>query len=578
MRRTLNWVMRTVSVVLSCVLVACLGLAGCTTEAEHPLEGQPSPLSETAKSPSGSNNAAVLWYDNTMSMAGFVKAQNRGTFVNSINAIVSTMLVWTDGRTYKVLDGPNEDGWLDWVDYSEGRFKAAAINQPVNETFYTFGGRKKFQENTGPLRLLFPTDGSRHKSPVDFGNLNIFITDLKEQNMNLADLARILHDACEGYDNHGVVLYALRSGFTGECYMSNNGSVIDGEAITNMVSFEMNNDPLQYYILASGATPDVLMFARSFEQNLRLSNVSDYESFTLLSNGGLRAAESKMFSPAMQTGTNGEARKTLKGTTSKDLPLDEIHGSLQLRPEKKIEALYQNYKVDRTVFGYRYDGTNNKNCNTALAKIYIPLPGLLKKGGEEDVGASKEVAVQWVFLEDANGKPPAGTLGVFLGDMMTLRYGSRGGWISAEEADYDLLKVYASVVANGTEQKLWDNNKDNRTAYICSNPSGALELTIEITATGNAGDNLQTRAKSGYLSIHIPLYARMPKSNQIPAWVNEWDFDYNRDTGKKDKFLRTDGLDAFFAALLGTTRNPFWEIPLAILDVDIDMCNGALDA
>jgi hypothetical protein len=264
------------------------------------------------------------------------------------------------------------------------------------------------------------------------------------------------------------------------------------------------------------------------------------------------------------------------------LPLDEIHGALQLKPEKRMDTLYLNYEPNRTVFGYRYDGTNNKHCNTALAKIYIPLPGLLAKSESEgDVGGSKEVVPQWVFLEAADRNLPAGDVGVFVGtgetDKLTLRYGNPDGWEDAEEADYNLLKVYASIMADGTEQKLWDGNKDNRTAYICDNAGGALELTVEITATGNAGENLQTRAKSGYISVRIPLFARMAKSNQIPAWAAQWDFDPNRDTGAKDKFKKTDGLDTFFDALLGVARNPFWEIPLVTLDVDIDMCDGALD-
>ena len=589
MRKTLSWVKRTVLVVLSCILVVCLGLTGCTTVAEHPLEEQPHPVSEQDKIASGNNNKAVLWYDNTMSMAGFLNARDRGTFVNSINAMFSAMLEWTGERAYKVLDlpqaldDPNEKRYLEWLGYSETQLKVDAIQQPVKESFYTFGDAKKFEDDIGPWGILFSTDTGKQKRPsdFDFGNLNIFITDLKEQHMNLADLARALNVACESYDNHGVVLYALRSGFTGTCYISNTGTIIDGESNKNMIEHSLDNEPLQYYIIASGATPDILMFARAFEESLGRNSVSGYESFTLLSNGGLRPTDPKEFSPAPQTGTNGKARNLLKNSTSADLPLDEIHGALQLSPEKNMETFYKNYQSNRTVFGYRYDGTNNKNCNTALVKIHIPLPALLAKSElEEDMSGSKEVAAQWVFLKNANDKPPEGCIGIFVGEsganQLTLRYGNRSGWIDAAEADYDLLKVYASIVPNGTEQKLWDN-LDNRTAYICNNASGVLELTVEIAATGNAGKNLQARANSGYVSVHIPLFARMAKSNKIPPWVTDWDFVPERDMDEKDIFKKTDGLDNFFAALLSTVRSPYWEIPLASLDVDIDMCDGALD-
>lgn len=171
-----------------------------------------------------------------------------------------------------------DNGFLGWGNVDISNFRS--------KDFYTFnkGSFNNAAGEYGPLGLLF----KNANSPVNFDELNVFITDLAEQQLNNKELAQRINEVLTENDNRSAALYYINSNFSGLASVPVPSSVVSGQV---RMTDENYTGTRPFYCLIVGPTSEVVNICNVLNDSLKGSGLQsgrDFDYLTVLSKRGLQ--------------------------------------------------------------------------------------------------------------------------------------------------------------------------------------------------------------------------------------------------------------------------------------------------
>ena len=466
----------------------------------------PEYLEELAKTEEANDQKITdvcLYYDNTQSTYGFVQPnaanQTPRNFVIATDGLYNIMEGYSNPSYYRLDGSPN----LNWQKLPDGKTFQSGYK---TKDFYTYGAGTQFEGSLGPLQLLFS-----EKTAVNFDALNIFMTDMAEQNLQNSDLARMLNKIIEEKDDYSIALYAINSYFYGTASIPKAG-VLDASG--NLVFEDIPYDGVRpYYCLMVGPTKELVNFSDNFKTMLDSKGIkenTDFFSTTFFEKNGIEKIEIK---DIQKTETidyyKGEAQGIKPNESNETANLisvetDEIFD--------KIEKAYPclDYEVDT-------QKQNPDNRNEGKINLFLPISKL--EGAKLDrlkysIDESKQKAYYTEKGEDKQLQ-----------------------WKEMNEIKFlNQISTSCTFLKQGTEVKNAEQAESpqfkQKTIYTVENEAGAIQLTINLK-------DLESYT-SDYISVYIPVVANKDVKDAMPEWFNQ-----------KDVALKVENLTDFYKVLTG---------------------------
>lgn len=256
-------------------LLMVVNLEGCGPDAE-PVSEEVIALENTIKKAELPANSvkANLYFDNTQSMYGYINAASN--FAVACGDLIETVKGYANYSMNALVRKDN--GFLGWGNVDISNFRS--------KDFYTFnkGSFNNAAGEYGPLGLLF----KNANSPVNFDELNVFITDLAEQQLNNKELAQRINEVLTENDNRSAALYYINSNFSGLASVPVPSSVVSGQV---RMTDENYTGTRPFYCLIVGPTSEVVNICNVLNDSLKGSGLQsrrDFDYLTVLSKRGLQ--------------------------------------------------------------------------------------------------------------------------------------------------------------------------------------------------------------------------------------------------------------------------------------------------
>ena len=263
---------------IMCLLMV-VNLVGCILEPgadSEPVSEEVIALENTIKKAELPANSvkANLYFDNTQSMYGYINAASN--FAVACGDLIETVKGYANYSMNALVRKDN--GFLGWGNVDISNFRS--------KDFYTFnkGSFNNAAGEYGPLGLLF----KNANSPVNFDELNVFITDLAEQQLNNKELAQRINEVLTENDNRSAALYYINSNFSGLASVPVPSSVVSGQV---RMTDENYTGTRPFYCLIVGPTSEVVNICNVLNDSLKGSGLQsgrDFDYLTVLSKRGLQ--------------------------------------------------------------------------------------------------------------------------------------------------------------------------------------------------------------------------------------------------------------------------------------------------
>lgn len=547
--------------------------------------------------PAPSRNTCTLYYDNTLSMDGFVAPGRKGmksNYLSALSGVYERMEQW-ENSTYFCIG--KKGAYLDWIPLAERTWDKKKFPQPP-DTFmeaYAFEDFYKppasFATGMGPMQLLVG-----ETSPVDWEVLSIIVTDMAEQQMQGGRLANALANHLLSQADFSISMFAMRSNYDGIPY-----TTMDGYARSDGSGVQMYNQRYQgirqFYLILCGPTVDVLRFANQLESTLtddkQLKAGEDFHRADFLSNDGLGSVDIGTVKTAASLGIQSFSEK-LYPLEAKILQTGIVTPSNSNETINFLKVNSEDFIEDagggEGLFCFRYEKSANVKSDDGCVVFYVPLPTLrdgktaIYESEEssdlvgESVDGQRKVSILPLKLDDisfwlGSYNKTAGAQATEIetgleGDATTVARAMPARLINAlselkntedkekilrietpmqyqnktkiERFD-DLLRnedgsIYLEQFDVKQQGALRDNSILNTPAYEVTQEGGALKIKLYFK------DIPRLRQRAEVLVIQLPMKVRIPPADIIPNWVSEWN-----GTGQDNTF----GLNSFFAGMTG---------------------------
>ncbi len=450
-----------------------------------------------------------LFYDNTKSMQGYINGDSgkefSNTFIKTTDVLCSIMeSADFDGSVVYRLEENNGNHILEWEDFETSDFSECY----TKKNFYSFSENSHFESSTnGPLQSLF---SGGNDSPVDFDKLNVFITDMNEQNLNNTDLAKKIYDATKNQKDYSILLYCINSEFHGMVYVPTD-KVKDEHRPMKEYDYKGYKP---FYLLAVGKTYDIVEFSKRLSKGFedkQLTEGKDYFRADILSNYGLKTVELENIITESKKFNRNELY----------VPNTFIEGDntqLNMNVENILwKELFKNQQCNALCFRHYETLQSKTEKNKAKINIYIPFPELVDGTSPDDVtltldnsfvnGERSFICEVKSFMEDNNR------------------------WDTSEETEWSDLFTIKTNKVNKDEKVLFVNNYESvkeaydfafdteEEKYINLNlQNGGLIVTIDFK-------NVDT-IKGELIALNLKVYAsRKQYSENTPEWMDNFDYD-----------------------------------------------------
>ncbi len=554
-----SMLLRTISAMLSIVLL--LSLTGCLASQSAP--SVPASITELKEKlegiePSFSGTEKVnLYFDNTKSMHGFVCAGSgkSSTFSIVLEETINMMEAY-ENSNIKVLKLNKTSNLLYWDNNDKKIITPVEFKNGFRQKdFYTYYGEfDNSNGDYGPLQMLFKDD-----SIVNFDELNIFITDLAEQELNNAELAKKINDIVQSREDQSVALYRISSNFSGYVAVpipmdTNSGGMM------RMLDNSNFNSKRSFYCLIIGPTIEVVGLCKDMDnclESLGLIKGSDYDYLSVLSHRGLtyssiENAEAKAFDNLYLSGDKFDIYQSDYGIT-KDI--SNLNYNMELLDHsdlifdstgEKLPGLYYKYN---TAKGEGYEDVYD------FANISFMLP--LSDLSNGQTANSNEIEYE-IDMESFSVK------GAKLNDNSEYQWEeiseSKLLESSSPYMEIPLYKVYkkGSTICltddkNAKDCIFEEHSEKDMNVYTVDNESGALLVKLSF-------NKMQDLKKEyDYIVIEFDITGlRNVSGNAMPTWISKYSLPLSSvpaDYGKPDKnpefFTKTIGLENFYNLLVG---------------------------
>lgn len=503
---------------------------------------------------------ANLYFDNTQSMYGYINAASN--FAVACGDLIETVKGYANYSMNALVRKDN--GFLGWGNVDISNFRS--------KDFYTFnkGSFNNAAGEYGPLGLLF----KNANSPVNFDELNVFITDLAEQQLNNKELAQRINEVLTENDNRSAALYYINSNFSGLASVPVPSSVVSGQV---RMTDENYTGTRPFYCLIVGPTSEVVNICNVLNDSLKGSGLQsgrDFDYLTVLSKRGLQYTPiSKMDGDNAVLNVDAE-------------PFDNVCAE----GERSDYDEYPSVTHENSNFNF-----NVELCKSDDDSMYYDadhmLPGLYYKYTTDSGRGSLEKSTYGIAtmnfaikLSDlANGEPANNTeysipkeslkvSGLKLEEYeVTDEYGDSDGteeafvWedipmkdlLESSEPYMDMptcqllengktLDRVRDFASNDTLREIEEYPKDALNLYTVNNKSGALIVRV------NFKEMNKLAKMYSKLTISFKVMGKRPYEENTPGWIGNLNLADNVvPTAANGLYSKTVGLNDFYTYLVG---------------------------
>lgn len=544
------------------LMVGNLNDCGCKGRVTEPVSEEVIALENTIKKAELPANSvkANLYFDNTQSMYGYINAASN--FAVACGDLIETVKGYANYSMNALVRKDN--GFLGWGNVDISNFRS--------KDFYTFnkGSFNNAAGEYGPLGLLF----KNANSPVNFDELNVFITDLAEQQLNNKELAQRINEVLTENDNRSAALYYINSNFSGLASVPVPSSVVSGQV---RMTDENYTGTRPFYCLIVGPTSEVVNICNVLNDSLKGSGLQsgrDFDYLTVLSKRGLQYTPiSKMDGDNAVLNVDAE-------------PFDNVCAE----GERSDYDEYPSVTHENSNFNF-----NVELCKSDDDSMYYDadhmLPGLYYKYTTDSGRGSLEKSTYGIAtmnfaikLSDlANGEPANNTeysipkeslkvSGLKLEEYeVTDEYGDSDGteeafvWedipmkdlLESSEPYMDMptcqllengktLDRVRDFASNDTLREIEEYPKDALNLYTVNNKSGALIVRV------NFKEMNKLAKMYSKLTISFKVMGKRPYEENTPGWIGNLNLADNVvPTAANGLYSKTVGLNDFYTYLVG---------------------------
>lgn len=558
MRRFLKIMAAAIMCLLMVVnLVGC----GCVADSE-PVSEEVIALENTIKKAELPANSvkANLYFDNTQSMYGYINAASN--FAVACGDLIETVKGYANYSMNALVRKDN--GFLGWGNVDISNFRS--------KDFYTFnkGSFNNAAGEYGPLGLLF----KNANSPVNFDELNVFITDLAEQQLNNKELAQRINEVLTENDNRSAALYYINSNFSGLASVPVPSSVVSGQV---RMTDENYTGTRSFYCLIVGPTSEVVNICNVLNDSLKGSGLQsgrDFDYLTVLSKRGLQYTPiSKMDGDNAVLNVDAEPFDNVCAE-GKRSDYDEYPSvthensnfnfnvelcksdddSMYYDADHMLPGLYYKYTTDsgrgaleKSTYGIATmnfaiklsdlaNGEPANNTEYSIPKESLKVSGLKLEEYEvtDEYGDSYGTEEAFVW-EDIPMKDLLESSEPYM-DMPTCQLLENGKTL-------DRVRDFAS---NDTLREIEEYPKDALNLYTVNNKSGALVVRVSFKEMNKLAKMYSK------LTISFKVMGKRPYEENTPGWIGNLNLADNVvPTAANGLYSKTVGLNDFYTYLVG---------------------------
>lgn len=503
---------------------------------------------------------ANLYFDNTQSMYGYINAASN--FAVACGDLIETVKGYANYSMNALVRKDN--GFLGWGNVDISNFRS--------KDFYTFnkGSFNNAAGEYGPLGLLF----KNANSPVNFDELNVFITDLAEQQLNNKKLAQRINEVLTENDNRSAALYYINSNFSGLASVPVPSSVVSGQV---RMTDENYTGTRPFYCLIVGPTSEVVNICNVLNDSLKGSGLQsgrDFDYLTVLSKRGLQYTPiSKMDGDNAVLNVDAEPFDNMCAE-GKRSDYDEYPSvthensnfnfnvelcksdddSMYYDADHMLPGLYYKYTTDsgrgsleKSTYGIATmnfaiklsdlaNGEPANNTEYSIPKESLKVSGLKREEYEvtDEYGDSDGTEEAFVW-EDIPMKDLLESSEPYM-DMPTCQLLENGKTL-------DRVKNFAS---NDTLREIEEYPKDALNLYTVNNKSGALVVRVSFKEMNKLAKMYSK------LTISFKVMGKRPYEENTPGWIGNLNLADNVvPTAANGLYSKTVGLNDFYTYLVG---------------------------
>lgn len=542
-------------------LLMVVNLERCVPDAE-PVSEEVIALENTIKKAELPANSvkANLYFDNTQSMYGYINAASN--FAVACGDLIETVKGYANYSMNALVRKDN--GFLGWGNVDISNFRS--------KDFYTFnkGSFNNAAGEYGPLGLLF----KNANSPVNFDELNVFITDLAEQQLNNKELAQRINEVLTENDNRSAALYYINSNFSGLASVPVPSSVVSGQV---RMTDENYTGTRPFYCLIVGPTSEVVNICNVLNDSLKGSGLQsgrDFDYLTVLSKRGLQYTPiSKMDGDNAVLNVDAEPFDNVCAE-GKRSDYDEYPSvthensnfnfnvelcksdddSMYYDADHMLPGLYYKYTTDsgrgsleKSTYGIATmnfaiklsdlaNGEPANNTEYSIPKESLKVSGLKREKYEvtDEYGDSDGTEEAFVW-EDISMKDLLESSEPYM-DMPTCQLLENGKTL-------DRVRDFAS---NDTLREIEEYPKDALNLYTVNNKSGALIVRVSFKEMNKLAKMYSK------LTISFKVMGKRPYEENTPGWIGNLNLADNVvPTAANGLYSKTVGLNDFYTYLVG---------------------------
>lgn len=547
---------------IMCLLMV-VKLDGCGPDVDsEPVSEEVIALENTIKKAELPANSvkANLYFDNTQSMYGYINAASN--FAVACGDLTETVKGYANYSMNALVRKDN--GFLGWGNVDISNFRS--------KDFYTFnkGSFNNAAGEYGPLGLLF----KNANSPVNFDELNVFITDLAEQQLNNKELAQRINEVLTENDNRSAALYYINSNFSGLASVPVPSSVVSGQV---RMTDENYTGTRPFYCLIVGPTSEVVNICNVLNDSLKGSGLQsgrDFDYLTVLSKRGLQYTPiSKMDGDNAVLNVDAEPFDNVCAE-GKRSDYDEYPSvthensnfnfnvelcksdddSMYYDADHMLPGLYYKYTTDsgrgsleKSTYGIATmnfaiklsdlaNGEPANNTEYSIPKESLKVSGLKLEEYEvtDEYGDSDGTEEAFVW-EDIPMKDLLESSEPYM-DMPTCQLLENGKTL-------DRVRDFAS---NDTLREIEEYPKDALNLYTVNNKSGALIVRV------NFKEMNKLAKMYSKLTISFKVMGKRPYEENTPGWIGNLNLADNVvPTAANGLYSKTVGLNDFYTYLVG---------------------------
>ncbi len=547
---------------IMCLLMV-VNLVGCVCVVDSgPVSEEVIALENTIKKAELPANSvkANLYFDNTQSMYGYINAASN--FAVACGDLIETVKGYANYSMNALVRKDN--GFLGWGNVDISNFRS--------KDFYTFnkGSFNNAAGEYGPLGLLF----KNANSPVNFDELNVFITDLAEQQLNNKELAQRINEVLTENDNRSAALYYINSNFSGLASVPVPSSVVSGQV---RMTDENYTGTRPFYCLIVGPTSEVVNICNVLNDSLKGSGLQsgrDFDYLTVLSKRGLQYTPiSKMDGDNAVLNVDAEPFDNMCAE-GKRSDYDEYPSvthensnfnfnvelcksdddSMYYDADHMLPGLYYKYTTDsgrgsleKSTYGIATmnfaiklsdlaNGEPANNTEYSIPKESLKVSGLKLEEYEvtDEYGDSDGTEEEFVW-EDIPMKDLLESSEPYM-DMPTCQLLENGKTL-------DRVRDFAS---NDTLREIEEYPKDALNLYTVNNKSGALIVRV------NFKEMKELAKMYRKLTISFKVMGKRPYEENTPGWIGNLNLADNVvPTAANGLYSKTVGLNDFYTYLVG---------------------------